>query len=150
MCIPRGYTIRFLLVTLVAFNILSSKLIFADVDVKYVVIVHPSNVNVLSKKDIARIFLDKRNTFPDGKEAIPISYTAYTPISIRFADTFLSKSSSEAKAYWARLLFTGRGTPPREVEAIDEIKKIVSGSPNHIGYIDSASVDESVKVISDF
>ena len=51
------------------------------------------------------------------------------------------------KAYWAKIIFTGRGQPPRQVATSAEAKKLVAQNPNAIAYIDSAMVDDSVRVV---
>ena len=64
-----------------------------------------------------------------------------------FYNKLTGRSQSQIKAYWARLMFTGKGRPPDDGKNDEEIKAIVSGNVKFIGYIDAASVDDSVKVI---
>ena len=59
----------------------------------------------------------------------------------------IDKTNAQVKSYWAKLIFTGKGTPPKEVANSDEVKKLVSTNPNTIGYIDKSHLDTSVKVI---
>lgn len=113
------------------------------------VVVNPANGNALSAKEISRIFLGKRKSFPNGSQAIPVNQVEGSPIRAAFNSTVLKKSPQQIKAYWAQLLFTGKGTPPKDVSAA-EVKKLVAENPNLIGYIDSADVDSSVKVVHQF
>ncbi|MBL4867324.1 MAG: hypothetical protein JKY67_13240 [Pseudomonadales bacterium] len=53
----------------------------------------------------------------------------------------------EVKAFWVRMIFTGRGAPPTAFKSSNELKKWVSENTEGIGYIDLADVDDSVKVI---
>lgn len=57
------------------------------------------------------------------------------------------RNAAQIKATWAKLLFTGKGNPPKEVSGNAEVKKFVAGNPAAIGYIDKAAVDGSVKVV---
>ncbi|GAA5315279.1 MAG: hypothetical protein AseanaTS_04840 [Candidatus Pelagadaptatus aseana] len=114
------------------------------------VIVNANNSNTLSAADVTRIFLGKKKTFPDGSEAIPIDQAEGSATRSAFISTALKKNDQQIKAYWAQLLFTGKGTPPKEVGGSAEVKKLVAENPALIGYIDSGDVDSSVKVVHEF
>lgn len=114
------------------------------------VIVHPSNTSSLSESDIARIFLGKKKSFPSGSEALPIDQNEGSDSRSAFVSTVLKKNDQQIKAYWAQLLFTGKGTPPKSVGGDAEVKQLVAENPNLIGYIDAGSVDASVKVVLEF
>lgn len=62
----------------------------------------------------------------------------------------MKKNDQQIKAYWAQLLFTGKGTPPKAVDSSVEIKKLLSDNPALIGYIDAEDVDDNVKVVFEF
>ena len=114
------------------------------------VIVHPGNANSLDGAAVSRIFLGKKKSFPDGSEAIPVDQAEGSPVRTTFVTTILKKTDQQIKAYWAQLLFTGKGTPPKEVSGGADVKKLVSANPSLIGYIDASEVDGSVKVVHQF
>lgn len=114
-----------------------------------VVIVHPTNANELNKSSISRIYTGKAKSFPNGEQAIPITQGESSTTDI-FNKSVLNKSSSQLKAYWSKLIFTGKGTPPKVVESDAEIIKLVATNPNVIGYVNKSSVNDSVKVIATF
>ena len=114
------------------------------------VIVHPSNNNTLTESDITRIFLGKKKSFPDGADAIPVDQKEGAAARSSFVSTVLKKNDQQIKAYWAQLLFTGKGTPPKEVGGGADVKKLVAENPALIGYIDAAEADGSVKVVHQF
>ncbi|MDK2778429.1 MAG: phosphate ABC transporter substrate-binding protein [Pseudomonadota bacterium] len=115
------------------------------------VIVSASNGNgTLDQDTIARIFLGKTSKFPDGSQAIPVDQNEGSAVRDAFNDAVLGKSSSQLKAYWSRLIFTGKGTPPKESGSDADITALVAKNPNLIGYVDSAAVDASVKVVYRF
>ncbi len=114
------------------------------------VIVHPNNANALSEADVTRIFLGKKKAYPDGSEAIPVDQAEGSPIRSSFVSTVLKKNDQQIKAYWAQLLFTGKGTPPKEVGGGADVKKLIAENPALIGYIDASEVDASVKVVHQF
>ena len=51
-------------------------------------------------------------------------------------------------AYWSKQLFTGKGTPPKEIVSETDILNSVSENLDVIGYVTNELVDESVRVIT--
>lgn len=121
-------------------TLLASAAAFADV----VVIVSAKNANYgLEKTDVEQIFLGKTSTFPDGSKAVPIDQNEGSASRDAFNDRVLGKSASQLKAYWSRLIFTGKGTPPKESGNDAEVKALVADNPNLVGYVDAKVVDSS-------
>lgn len=111
------------------------------------VIVNPNlPESQLSDSDVKRIFLGKDTAFPGGEEAIPIENNNASDLYAMFHQKVTRKSPKQLRAYWAKLTFTGKGVPPREVSS-EEVKKLVANNQNIIGYIDTSAVDDSVKVV---
>lgn len=119
---------------------LFSSMVNADV----AVIVHPDNGAALTQKNITKIFLGKAKKFPGGGTVLPVTQKG---VRDEFNEKVLGKSSSQVKAHWSKLVFTGKGTPPQELGSDDEVKALVAKNPSVIGYIDAASVDDSVKAV---
>jgi len=125
---------------------LFSLTVFADV----AVVVHPSNSAALDADAIAQIYLGRSKSFPDGKPALPVGHAEGSPATAIFNQKVLNKSNSQIKAYWSKLVFTGKGTPPKELGSDAEIVELVSQNPNVIGYVSKASVSDKVKVLATF
>jgi ABC-type phosphate transport system substrate-binding protein len=131
-------------ITLAASLALASTSLLAEV----VVIVHPSNSASIDAKSAQRIFLGKEKKFSTGKEAIPINQAAGSASRNSFDNDTLGRNSAQVSAYWSKLVFTGKGIPPKEVADDAAVIAIVSSNVDAIGYVDSGSVDASVKAIS--
>ena len=130
---------------------ISSVFVASVASAEVAVIVSASNGNAnLDQDTIARVFLGKSKNFPDGSQAVPVDQNAGTASREAFNSTVLGKSSSQLKAYWSRLIFTGKGTPPKESGDDATVKDLVANNPNLIGYVDSSVVDGSVKVVHKF
>lgn len=114
------------------------------------VIVHPANQTVLSAEIVQRIYLGRDKSFPDGNQAVPVALPESAPNTEAFNNEVLKKSSSQLKAYWSKLVFTGKGTPPKTVVSDEEMMQLIGANPNLIGYVDAASVNSSVKVVLKF
>jgi ABC-type phosphate transport system substrate-binding protein len=106
-----------------------------------------SPVTTLNAGQVADIFLGKTARFPDGTQAVPIDLDEDSPQRERFYAQYTGKSPAQVKAHWSKLVFTGRGQPPREVGSSAEARKVIADNPNAIGYIDSTQVDASVRVV---
>ncbi|GAC29403.1 hypothetical protein [Brumicola pallidula] len=112
-----------------------------------VVVVNPANANALDSKTVQRIFLGKDKKFADGNETIAVNQAAATEIRQNFDQEVLGRSSSQVSAYWSKLVFTGKGIPPKEVATDAEVIDLVSRNPSVIGYINKASVTDAVKIV---
>ena len=113
------------------------------------VVVHPSNSAELDKVEVSRIFLGKSKSFPNGSEAVPVSLADGSAGQAEFNEKVLNKSASQLKAYWSKLVFTGKGTPPKAVDTDADVLELVANNPNLVGYITGAPTD-NVKVIATF
>ncbi len=114
------------------------------------VIVHPSVKATASEKEISRIFLGKSKSLPGGHKVVPVSLSEGNATRDEFNEKIIGKSDSQLKSYWSKLIFTGKGQPPKEFDSDADVISQVSSDPESIGYIDSASVTDGVSVIGTF
>lgn len=110
-----------------------------------VVIVNPANTAVLSPKDIANLFLGKTMTFPDGRPAKPLALQDGSAVREEFNRKFLKKTNQQLDAYWASLIFTGRVTPPRQVATEAEVRALVEGNRDYIGFVRESAAGDKVR-----
>lgn len=120
--------------------------VFAEV----AVIVNPANDSSLQADDIAKLYLGKSKKFSNGQSAIALDRSEGTELRVKFLESTVGKDESQMKSYWSRLIFTGKGIPPKVVETDAEVKDLVSRNPDTIGYIDAGAVDDTVKVVATF
>ncbi|WP_299696882.1 hypothetical protein [Hydrocarboniphaga sp.] len=118
----------------------------AEADVVAVVSAR-SPVTALSKNQVVDIFLGKANRFPDGSLAVPIDQVEGAAARNEFYLKFAGKSPAQIKAHWSKIIFTGRGRPPRELSGSSAVKQLIVENPNAIGYIEPSLVDGNVKVL---
>jgi ABC-type phosphate transport system substrate-binding protein len=107
-----------------------------------------SSVTALNANQVADIFLGKTSHFPDGSQAVPIDQVEDSPARDKFYAAYTGKSPAQVKAHWSKIIFTGRGQPPKQVSNSIEARKLVAENPNAIGYIDNSAVDNSVRVLA--
>lgn len=111
-----------------------------------VVVGAKSPVSTLTKDQVVDIYLGKVREFPSGGVAVTSIISTGAPKD-EFFEKVLGKTDSQARAVWARLTFTGKGSAPRELKDSAEVKQLVADNPNIIGFIEKSAVDSHVKVI---
>ncbi len=121
-------------------------LALADVSV----IVNAANGATINEGDLPRIFLGKVKQFSSGDKITIINLKFKQATRNEFEKKVLNKSASQVKAYWSKLMFSGKGKPPKELASDKDILAFVAANPGAIGYVDEASVDGSVKVVKTF
>ncbi len=106
-----------------------------------------SAVMTLSRSQVADIFLGKTARFPNGSPAVPIDQAETSAVREMFYIRFTGKSASQMKAHWSKIIFTGRGKPPKAVSNSTEARMLIARNVQAIGYLERASIDSSVKVL---
>lgn len=134
-------------ITAACLSILTS-MISAPVLAEVVVIAHPENSTAsLSVDEASKIFLGKTSRFPNGEQAVPLDQAEGNEVRDQFYSKVTKKTASQLNAYWSRLIFTGKGQPPKAVEDDLEVVDLVAENPNIIGYVSGEAVTEDVKVL---
>ncbi len=112
------------------------------------IVAHPSNpLAGIAAEDTARLYLGKASNFPTGRPAVPVDQASHSPARVKFYSAVVKKNEGDMKVYWSKLMFSGKGQPPRELADDAAVKSFVASNPDAIGYIDGKSVDASVKVL---
>jgi ABC-type phosphate transport system substrate-binding protein len=108
-----------------------------------VVVVNPKNAAThMTPEQISQFFLGRSTTFT------PVDQAESSPIRTEFYKKVADKEPSQVKALWSKLVFTGKGTLPKELGSSADVKKSIAADPNGIGYIEKSAVDATVKVIA--
>ncbi len=112
-----------------------------------VVVSSKSSVTSLTAEQTAKIFLGKVATFPNDRPALPIDQPEGSAIRDEFYTKVAHKNSSQLTAYWAKIIFTGEGRPPKLLTGDVAVRKAIANNPSAIGYIDKSAVNRSVRVV---
>jgi hypothetical protein len=106
-----------------------------------------SPVTVLRPDQAADIFLGQAGSFPEGGQAIALDLPVGSPLRDDFYARLTGKSPALMKSHWTKMIFTGRGHPPRELANSIAVRRMVADNPGMVGYIDKAALDPSVRVV---
>ncbi len=82
------------------------------------------------------------------KAPTPVNFNEKNPLRDEFYSKACKKDPAQVQAMLGKLLFTGTGTPPAEVDSAAAMKKAIAADPRAVGYVDKKDVDASVKAIA--
>ncbi|HPF58317.1 MAG TPA: hypothetical protein PK820_05925 [Candidatus Competibacteraceae bacterium] len=112
------------------------------------VIVNPqSGVEQLTKAEVVNLFLGRQKKLPSGATALTVDLAGPNAEKQQFYTRLVDKQLAEINSYWARLYFSGQGSPPRQAEAAEEVLDIIENNKGAIGYVERAKVDPRVKIV---
>jgi hypothetical protein len=104
-----------------------------------VVVVNPAAM-AISKEEIAELYLGRSDAW------MPIDQAVGSEIYVEFYKKMTGRDMAQIRGIWSRILFTGRGAPPKQVSDSAAVKKAVAANAKAVGYIEKSAVDASVKV----
>jgi ABC-type phosphate transport system substrate-binding protein len=120
----------------------------AQANAEVVVIVNPKNpAATLTAEQVAALYLGNATTFPSGEPVALADQPEGAGIRGDFYQKATGRSAAQVRATWARITFTGKGTPPKELKSDADVKAFVAADPKAIGYVDASAVDGSVKAV---
>ncbi len=136
--IKKWVLLRTVLILLVALVPIASQ---ADV----VVIGNKSiSVDSITAKQAKKLWLGKLKKL-GGIKITVVDQTAGSPVFETFYTAVVKKNPSQLKAYWAKVSFTGKAFPPKQLKDDAAIIKWVASNPGALGYVNSSAINDTVK-----
>lgn len=112
-----------------------------------VVVSARSSIEALRPEQVAAIFLGQAPRFPNGAVAGALDQPLGTVERDQFYLRVTGKTPALLKAHWSKMVFTGRGQPPRELADSAAVRKAVAEDAGLIGYIEREALDPSVRQV---
>ena len=112
-----------------------------------VVVAHNSPIKQLSDHEIADVFLGKLARLPGGITAVPLDLLEGSPARAEFYLQFTGKSPAQMRAFWSKVIFTGRGRPPRTPANDAEVIRALRETPGAIGYVSRSSLTAGARIL---
>lgn len=109
-----------------------------------------AGVAVMSRNEVANVFLGRHRTFFNGLPVQPVDLIDGNPDRAKFYDLLLGKSLADINAYWSRQTFSGGLQPIARVSSADEVLKWVVARPGGIGFLERDRTDARVRVVYEF
>lgn len=105
-----------------------------------------SGITALSADDLADFYLARRTKLPNGKPVTVLTRSDQEESSA-FLDKYLDRTPASFSAEWKRIVFTGKGTLPKEASTDEEMVDLVRRTPGAIGYVAVGTDVSGVEVV---
>lgn len=105
------------------------------------VIANPQVAGDSVDRDFLRdAYLKKSTEWSNGDTIHPIDLASKFPERDRFTEQVIRKTPAQLRTYWNQQIFSGKGVPPPEADAIEDAIDYVVSTKGAIGYV-PADVD---------
>jgi TonB family protein len=101
----------------------------------------------ISADDLKRIYLEERSSLRDGTHVEPVLEKGGS-VHQAFLKQFLGKTEDDLQTFYQSLVFTGRGSMPKELASDDDMVAYVAKTRGAIGYVSFENSAEGVKTLA--
>lgn len=112
-----------------------------------VVMSDASDADRLTREEVVNIFLGRFRQLPSGQLAVPVDRPEDLELMADFYRLLVGKTPPEIRAYWSRLIFSGKTAPPRQAKSVEDLLERLADEPGAIGYMRPAERTARVKVV---
>lgn len=105
-----------------------------------------SSLAALSKSEVRQLYLGNASS-AGGAAIMVLDMPEGSAERQLFYSRVAGKNESQLKSYWARMIFTGKGTPPRQVRDSGEMARQLKGNPKALGYLEEHDLQPGLKVL---
>ncbi|AOT07288.1 hypothetical protein [Pseudoalteromonas luteoviolacea] len=124
---------------------------FVSAESNLVIVVNKHNpIERIEKRQLIDMYMGKYLAFPNGHLAVTLDYTKGHNLRDIFFETLTGRSITQINAYWSRVKFSGKASPPQAYPTIDAIIDKVKTTPSAIAYIPATAVTDELKVVYRF
>lgn len=130
---------------IIAGHVLVSVASFAGSDIK--VIANPSvTTDFISAGELKRIYLLQTRKLKNGSVVEPVLQKRGT-VHDTFSRQFLERDGEEIRTYYHGVVFTGKGSMPRQVNSDQEMVSYIARTRGAIGYVSGGANIDGVKAL---
>jgi TonB family protein len=102
--------------------------------------------DAISGGELKSVFLEEKNSLSDGTHVEPV-LRKNGPTHEAFLRKYLRRTDDDLRTYYRALVFTGRGSMPKELGSDAEVVAYVAGRRGAIGYVSAETSTEGVKTL---
>lgn len=130
-----------------ACNLLPVLMLAMDVQALEVV-VNPANpATRLSRQELLAIFTMRQRSWPDGTPIVVLVQNPKSAAHTRFCKDLLNLFPHQLQTTWDRLVYSGSGRAPIELNSDQTLAEKLASTPGGIGYMESADSDAKAKTV---
>ncbi len=111
-----------------------------------VVVAESSPLAEMDRHEVRQLYMDNATRF-DGHPVTVLDMPEGSQEREAFYQSATGKSASQLKSYWARMIFTGQGMPPRQVKSARDMVQKLKYDPRAVGYVQEADMQEGLRVL---
>lgn len=112
-----------------------------------IVVSTDSPITSLSRAELTDIYTGRMNSLSSGQKIVPIDQKENSSAYSEFYRDYLEYTVAQIKVHWSKLIFSGRGQPPRTVADEKGMAEFVAEHPNAIGYLSADQVNNNLRVV---
>lgn len=117
--------------------------------VEFKIIVHPDNPAESISSDVLRTAYLKRSAeWPDGSSVRVLDLSSRFPARAAFGTRVLKKTPAQLRSYWNQRVFSGKGTPPPQVDSVEDAIEYVLQQRGALAYVPADTDAGPAKVIA--
>jgi TonB family protein len=105
------------------------------------------SVDSISEGELKSIFLEERRSLNDGSHAEPVVEKGGVTHEA-FVHEYLGKSADDLQTFYRSLVFSGKGSMPRELGSDAEVVAYIARTKGAIGYVSAEAPTEGVKTLT--
>jgi len=111
-------------------------------------VVHPDvPVDSISSGLLQRIYLGKATRWDGGLRIRPVMLHDHE-VHEAFVNELLERSEESFSIYWKRMVFTGKGRPPRAFPSDEAMSEFLRETPGAIGFISVSADTTGLKIVT--
>ena len=120
--------------------------VFAQAQDVVLVVHQDSSIETISRADLRNIFFGKKTEWNNGEEVRPIMLKPGA-LHSAFLKFYLKRTNTQFNIYWKRMIFSGKGVPPKSFKTEDEMLAFIKENKGMIGYVSKGKVGTGVKTV---
>lgn len=134
--------IRFIFIVFIFFNVIQ------EVNAQEVVVNPDVPETRLTRNTLRAIFSMRLRTWPDGSLIKVFVLSDNSPLHIQFSKKILNIFPYQLRRTWDRLVYSGTGQAPIEVNSIKEMGSRVASTSGAIGYLPTENSNSQVRTVN--
>jgi TonB family protein len=103
--------------------------------------------DMISANEVKSVFLEEYNSLGDGTHVEPV-LEKDGPVHEAFLHEYLGGTDDDLQNYYRALVFSGRGSMPKQLGSDAEVVAYVARTKGAIGYVSAETIGEDVKTLT--
>jgi TonB family protein len=103
--------------------------------------------DAISATEVKSVFLEEYNSLRDGTHVEPV-LEKDGPVHEAFLHEYLGGTDDDLQNYYRALVFSGRGSMPKQLGSDAEVVAYVARTKGAIGYVSAETIGEGVKTLT--